>query len=223
MTAEYLQTLDDPRNRQFFPLEESTPHKVLWPVLRTGFKALAQLRVTGLENLPSEGPVVLASNHVTGFDVFALQFGLTRPLFYMAKAELFRLMVLDVTVRWLGGFPVYRGSGDAWALQHAQRLLENGQVVVMFPEGTRNKGRGLRRGKTGAARLALSVGCPIVPVAVDGTQRMFMRFPRRTVARISVGTPLWAQADDDAETLTTRTMYAIADLLPPGERGAYAQ
>lgn len=223
MTAEYLQTLDDPRNRQFFPLEESTPHKVLWPVLRTGFKTLAQLKVTGLENLPPEGPIVLASNHPTNFDAPALQFGLTRPLFYMAKAELFHLMAFDVPARWLGAFPVYRGKGDAWAMQHARRLLENGQVVVMFLEGTRNKGRGLQRGKSGAARLALSMGCPIVPVAVDGTQRMFMRFPRRTVVRLSVGAPLWPQAGDDAETLTTRTMYAIAGMLPAGERGVYAR
>ncbi|GAB4531933.1 MAG: lysophospholipid acyltransferase family protein [Anaerolineales bacterium] len=221
MTMEYIQTLEDPRDRQFFPLEETLPHRVAWPVLAAMFRGIARLEVQGAENLPARGPVLLAANHVTNFDVFALQFGLTRPLFYMAKAELFRLSLLDVTVRWLGGFPVFRGEGDQWALRHARRLLENGQVVVMFPEGTRNKGRGLRRGKTGAARLALAADCPIVPLAVDGTQRLFSRFPLPSPVRMSLGTPIYPAAGDDAEVLTGRVMRAIADMLPEAARGLY--
>ncbi len=221
MAMEYVQTLEDPRERQFFPLEETLPHRILWPVLAAMFRGIARLDVQGLENLPADGPVVLAANHMTNFDVFALQFGLPRPLFYMAKVELFRLSLLDVTVRWLGGFPVVRGGGDQWALRHARRLLENGQVVVMFPEGTRNKGQGLRRGKTGAARLALAAQCPVVPLALNGTQRMFNRFPGRTRITMRLGAPVYAQKGEDAEALTERVMQSIAANLPPDLRGVY--
>ncbi len=217
----YAQTLEDSRKRKFFPLAETLPHRVLWPILSGMFRTIARLEVEGVENLPAAGPVMLASNHVTNFDVFALQFGLPRPLFYMAKAELFRLLPLDVSVRWLGGFPVIRGGGDQWALRHARRLLEHGQVVVMFPEGTRNKGRGLRRGKTGAARLALSCECPVVPLALDGTQRMFAKAPMRTRILMRIGAPLYGRAGEDPEAFTERIMQAIAGNLPPALRGTY--
>jgi 1-acyl-sn-glycerol-3-phosphate acyltransferase len=169
------------------------------------------------------GPVVLAANHLTFFDVFFMQFALPRPIFYMAKAELHRNPLMDAVLRQLGSFPVERGARDEWALHHAQRVLEHGQVLGIFPEGTRGKGQGLRPAKTGAARLAMAVGCPIVPMAVMGTQRMFHRFPRRTRVSITLDQPLFPHHAETALALTDRLMFALAEMLPPEGRGVYAQ
>jgi 1-acyl-sn-glycerol-3-phosphate acyltransferase len=102
-------------------------------------------------------------------------------------------------------------------------VLEHGQVLGIFPEGTRGKGLGLRPAKTGAARLALAVGCPIVPMAVMGTQRIFHRFPKRALVSITLGAPLFPQHAESALALTDRLMFALADLLPPDQRGVYTQ
>ncbi|MFH1906892.1 MAG: lysophospholipid acyltransferase family protein [Chloroflexota bacterium] len=80
----------------------------------------------------------------------------------MGKAELFKNPLIDQFFRNLGGFPVYRGERDEWAIRHAGKLLRHGQVLGMFPEGTRSHGRGLKVAKTGAVRLVLSVNCPIL-------------------------------------------------------------
>jgi 1-acyl-sn-glycerol-3-phosphate acyltransferase len=123
----------------------------------------------------------------------------------------------------LGSFPVERGTHDEWAINHALKVLEHGQVLGIFPEGKRNKGLGLRPAKTGAARLALAANCPIVPLAVDGTQRLFHRFPRRTRVRATLGDPVYPQANETALALTDRMMFTLAGLLPPKQRGVYAQ
>jgi 1-acyl-sn-glycerol-3-phosphate acyltransferase len=141
----------------------------------------------------------------------------------MAKAELHRNPLLDTLLRPLGSFPVERGTGDEWAFQHAQRVLEHGQVLGIFPEGKRNKGLGLHPAKTGAARMALAAHCPILPLAVDGTQRMFHRFPRRTRVRVTLGAPLYPQPGETVLALTDRMMFSLAGMLPPKQRGVYAQ
>jgi 1-acyl-sn-glycerol-3-phosphate acyltransferase len=165
--------------------------------------------------------VVLASNHLTNIDVFPIQFALKRTIFFMGKEELFRNPALDWALRQLGGFPVYRGANDAWAIRHAERVLEHGLVLGIFPEGTRNKGQGLRPAKTGAARLALKLDCPIVPMAVHGTQYLFRNFPKRIPVKISIGEPIYAEHGETVLNLTDRMMFALADMLPPEARGAY--
>ena len=118
-----------------------------------------------------------------------MQMQIQRPLFFMAKAELHRNPIMDAALRSLGAFPVYRGERDEWAIRHAHKVLEHGQVLALFPEGTRSKGKGLRSGKTGAARMALQMNCPIVPLGVIGTHRMFKRFPRRSPIQMRHGRP----------------------------------
>ena len=171
--------------------------------------------------MPSTGGVILAANHLTNFDVFLLQFALNRPLFFMGKAELFQNPFQDWLLRQLGGFPVQRGERDTWALQHAEYLLNEGQVLGMFPEGTRSYGKGLGIAKTGTARLALSAQCPVVPVAIFGTQYMLKKFPQRTNIHISIGAPLFPEANESQNTLTKRIMLGIAEMLPIEARGAY--
>jgi 1-acyl-sn-glycerol-3-phosphate acyltransferase len=186
-------------------------------------KLFMKLEVVGLENLPLEGPVIVAANHVTNFDVFPMQIALPRPIFYMGKAELFKFPLLDALFRNLGAFPVYRGEKDAWALRHAARVLAHGQTLGMFPEGTRSKGRGLKVAKTGSARLAIEEGCPIVPTVVIGSDRFFRSFPRRNHVTIRLLPPLLPWAHDTPLSFTERLMFSLAAALPPDMRGVYSE
>jgi 1-acyl-sn-glycerol-3-phosphate acyltransferase len=145
---------------------------ISWPFVR----GLYRLRVRGLEHLP-EGGFVLAANHTSNFDPWPLGLPLLphRQLRFMAKSELFN-PVLAPLLRAAGAFKVRRGEGDMDAMRTAAELAREGEIVVMFPEGTRRK-KGLRkkheaRPHTGAARIALAAGVPLVPAAIIGTDRL---------------------------------------------------
>ncbi len=152
---------------------------VSWPFVR----GLYRLRVRGLEHLP-EGGFVLAANHTSNLDPWALGIPLLphRQLRFMAKSELFN-PVLAPFLRAGGAFKVRRGEGDMEAMRTAAELARQGEIVVMFPEGTRQK-KGLRkkhraRPHTGAARIALTAGVPLVPAAITGTDRLSRLGPLR--------------------------------------------
>jgi len=223
MSSETPQDTPDRRDQLKYYFDYTPLRRVLTPTLRLLFGLAATMRVSGVENLPVMGPVVLAANHQTNFDVFPMQFALPRPIFFMAKAELHRNPLLDAALRQLGAFPVERGARDEWALRHAQKVLEHAQVLGIFPEGTRSKGQGLRPAKTGAARLAIAIGCPIVPMAIVGTQHMFHGFPKRTPVEIALGEPIFPQHAETALALTDRLMFTLAEMLPPDQRGVYAE
>lgn len=213
----------DPRLHKRYYFEDTQLRRFTTVVLTAAFRSLAVIHSRGVEKLPLSGPVILAANHLTNFDVFPMQIVLPRLIFYMGKAELFENPLMDAYLRRLGAFPVQRGAKDEWALEHARKVLEHGLVLGMFPEGTRSQGRGLRPAKTGVARLSLATGAPIVPVAITGTHRMFRRFPRRTRVTVTLGDPIFPQAKDTALGLTDQVMFALAELLPPKLRGVYAQ
>jgi 1-acyl-sn-glycerol-3-phosphate acyltransferase len=223
MSAETQPLPDDPRQGKRYYMEDTLLRRALTALLRLIFRLFTVIKVSGVENLPQSGGVVLVANHLTEFDVFPMQFVLPRLIFFMGKAELFKNPLIDPVFRRLGGFPVYRGERDDWAVQHALRLLEHGQVLGMFPEGKRSRGRGLRTAKTGAARFAIQSGAPIVPMAVVGTDRVFRRFPRRTRVTIIVGAPIYPGKDDSPLELTDRAMFTLAQMLPRRLRGVYAE
>src|SRR6266480_4490818 len=167
---------------------------VSWPVVM----GLYRLRVRGLEHLP-EGGFVLAANHTSNFDPWALGVPLLprRQLRFMAKSELFN-PVLAPFLRAGGAFKVRRGEGDIEAMRTATELVREGEIVVMFPEGTRRR-KGLRkrhqaRAHTGAARIALLAGAPLVPAAIKGTDRLTRLGP----LRVAYGEPIPV---DDLERL----------------------
>lgn len=223
MTTQPVSSGDvDPRDRLDYPLRETWFHKLVVAILRPVFKLFMVIEVRGVEHLPAQGGVVLCANHTNNFDIFPLQLALPRMLFYMGKAELFKNAFIHYAFRNLGAFPVHRGARDEWALRHARRILDAGQVLAMFPEGTRSRGRGLQVAKTGAARLSIESGCPIVPVAIVGIEGMFRRFPRRARVRIEVCEPIWPQTDDTPLDLTERLMFTLAAHLPEAMRGVYA-
>lgn len=215
--------LADPREKKRYYFDYTTFRRVLTPTIQLLFKTIAVIHSSGTEHLPKRGAVILAGNHLTNFDVFPMQFSIERPIFFMAKSELHQNLIMDPILRHLGAFPVQRGQRDEWAMQHAQRVLEHGSVLGMFPEGTRSKGKGLRPAKTGAARLALAVNCPLIPVALTGTHQMFTNFPRRSHIHITFGSPIFPHHNENSLALTDRLMFALAAMLPPELRGAYAE
>jgi len=213
----------DPRDRKRFAFHATLFRKFLVGMLRVLFRFVMKMDVKGLENFPLDGPVVIACNHITNFDVFPMQFSLPRPVFYMAKAELFKFWIMDIALRDLGAFPVYRGEKDQWAMKHARKVLENGQTLGMFPEGTRNKGRGLGVAKTGTARMAIDFSCPIVPMVLTGTDQFFKNFPRRATVTVKLLSPLLPKSGETPLSLTDRLMFSMAAALPEDLRGVYAE
>lgn len=214
---------NDPRERKSFAFQATFFRKFLVAILRQAFRLIMKMEVEGLENLPLEGSLVIACNHVTNFDVFPMQFSLPRPIFFMAKAELFKFPLMDVALRNLGAFPVYRGEKDAWAMSHARKVLEQGQTLGMFPEGTRNKGKGLGVAKTGTARMAIDTSSPIVPMVVTGTDRFFKVFPHRANVTVKLLPPLLPAPGETPLALTDRLMFSMAAVLPEELRGVYAE
>jgi len=212
----------EPRMNINYPLEETRFHRLIVSSLRTVFKVFMTLEINGEDSIPVTGAVILAANHVTNLDIFPLQFALNRPIFFMGKAELFQNPFLHYAFRSLGAFPVYRGERDEWAIMHSKKLLHADQVLGIFPEGTRSRGRGLRVAKTGAARIAIELGCPIVPVGIDGSHTFFKQFPRRNPVRINIGEPLWPESGELPIGLTDRVMFELARNLPVELRGVYA-
>jgi len=213
----------DPRDKKKFYFADMPQRRALVGFARALFSLVMKMDVKGLEHFPVEGAAIIAANHVTTFDVFPMQFALPRVIFFMGKAELFRNPIMDVLLRNLSGFPVNRGEKDQWAMRHAAKVLKHGQTLGMFPEGTRSNGRGLAVAKTGAARLAIEAGCPILPMAVLGSDQFFKSFPRRTLVQITLLPPLMPKPDENPLALTDRLMFTLAEALPEDMRGVYAE
>lgn len=213
---------DSRENKKYF-ITDTTQRRALIALARALFAPIMKMDVQGVGNVPHEGAAILVANHVTNFDVFPMQFALPRVIFFMGKAELFRNPIMDVLIRNLSGFPVNRGEKDQWAMDHALKILRHGQMLGMFPEGTRSKGRGLSVAKTGTARLAIESGCPIVPMTIIGTDRFFRRFPRQAPVLVSILPPLTPEHGENPLALTDRLMFTLARALPEAMRGVYAE
>jgi 1-acyl-sn-glycerol-3-phosphate acyltransferase len=146
--------------------------------------SIFRLRVDGLEKLPAEGGIVLAPMHRSYLDTLAVGVSLRKRRFRaMAKYELFFVPLVGRAIAMGGGFPVRRGVQDMEAYATAVRMLGEGKILLVFPEGTRNR-HGKARPQLGAARLALDAAAALVPVAIAGTDRIRLlppRFPKVTV------------------------------------------
>ena len=182
-------------------------------------KLLFRQKSSGVENVPAEGGCVLASNHLSNFDPWAIGIPLypRRFLRFMGKSELF-WWPLGPIIESGGAFKVHRGQADLEAMETAEQLCRDGHVVVMFPEGTRRK-KGLvkkyqPRAHTGAARIALGAGAPLIPAAIKGTDNLLGLGPIRVAYGPPV--PLDDLRPDDprdaAQEATDRLMAEIARL-----------
>ncbi len=157
---------------------------VVKPLMRVWFR----IRVEGGDNVPTDGPVILASNHRSNMDPVLLASALRRPVAFMAKAELF-VGPLGWIMRWIGQFPVKRGGIDREALRRTDAVLARGSMLGLFPEGTRGDGR-FSAVHPGLAYIVVRQRCPVLPVAIFGTERVRRRFgwlPFASPVRIVIG------------------------------------
>ncbi len=146
---------------------------VYWPlrwILKAGILVYFRLRRLGTEHIP-DGGVILASNHRSFLDPFAIGCCLGRPIYFVAKEELFKNPLLGWILNCLGAFPIKRGASDEESMDTALALLERGHAVVIFPEGTRIRAGSLGSPRRGVGRLALQSGKPVVPIAVTNSER----------------------------------------------------
>jgi 1-acyl-sn-glycerol-3-phosphate acyltransferase len=157
---------------------------VVKPLMRSWFR----IRLVGEEHIPEVGPVILASNHRSNMDPVLLASAVRRPVAFMAKAELF-VGPLGWILRWIGQFPVRRGGIDREALRRVDAILARGSMLGLFPEGTRGEG-GFAAVHPGLAYIVVRQRCPVLPVAILGTERVRRRFgwlPFASPVRIVIG------------------------------------
>jgi 1-acyl-sn-glycerol-3-phosphate acyltransferase len=181
--------------------------------VQTAMHVYFRLRRVGREHVPTHGPVIFASNHRSFLDPFVIGTLSRRPVYYMAKKELFDRRWQGWLLNRLGAFPVDRGASDADAMATAREILERGDCVVIFPEGTRVRPGPLGEPRRGVGRLALETGAPVVPVAVIGTEavrRGWRIRPHRITVRC--GRPLTYPR---VEQPTPRLARAVTDRIWP--------
>ena len=209
------------------------PYHLIRPFIRPETFPYARFDIAGVENVPERGPVLLAANHRSYFDVAALAVvaaRLGRPVRFLGKKELFDAPVLGWVARAIGGIPVDRGTGSARALRAAEAALRAGEVVIVLPQGTIPRGDAFfdptLQGRTGTARLAAATRAPVIPMGLWGTEMVWprsarvphlaeVRHPARVRVRVGRPVPLGLE---DAALDTMTLMSAISALLPTEAR-----
>lgn len=199
-------------------------------VLRFVMFILLDLEVEGLENLPEEGPLITVQNHMIFVDTVIGAAFIKRQVVGMSKVENYRYAPLAILFRLYGTLPVRRGEVDRTALRTALRVLEEGKVLMVAPEGTRSKTNTLQKGKDGLSYVAVKAGAPIVPIAIWGQEKFWdqLRRLRRTKVKMVMGKPFIFEPGEGKLTreqlsqMTHEMMYRLAALLPPEYRGYYS-
>jgi len=193
-------------------------------VVRRVVPMLGGVDIVGAEKIPTEGPVILAPSHRSSWDPPYLTLLTERQQFYMSKESLFKVPIFGPFIAKLGAFPVRRGEADRAALRKAMDYLKSGRIVTIFPEGTRSIDGTLKDAEKGFALIARQTGAVIVPVAVEGTQKLApkgAKWLRRTRVQLTVGEPITAAeilaahsgSDKDALSIIgEEIMHRIADL-----------
>jgi putative phosphoserine phosphatase/1-acylglycerol-3-phosphate O-acyltransferase len=209
------------------------PYHLLRPFVRKLSFPYARFDIAGVEHVPTRGPVLLASNHRSYFDVAALALvarEIGRPVRFLGKKEIFDAPVVGMIARAIGGIAVDRGSGSGQSMRAAEAALKAGEVVVVLPQGTIPRGYDffdpVLHGKTGTARLAAATGATVVPVGIWGTENVWprsARLPDFTLVRnpptvtVRVGTPVGLSLTN-AKADTVTIMEAITAQLPTEAR-----
>jgi putative phosphoserine phosphatase/1-acylglycerol-3-phosphate O-acyltransferase len=212
------------------------PYHLLRPFVRKLSFPYARFDIVGVEHVPTRGPVLLASNHRSYFDVAALALlarEIGRPVRFLGKKEIFDAPVVGMIARAIGGIAVDRGSGSGHPMRAAEAALKAGEVVIVLPQGTIPRGYDffdpVLHGKTGTARLAAATGATVVPVGLWGTENVWprsARLPDFTLVRnpptvtVRVGTPVGLSLTN-AKADTATIMEAITTQLPEVARVRY--
>ncbi len=182
-------------------------------VLEPFFRIYFRMNKIGTEHIPASGPAIIAANHRSFLDPFVIGTMGRRPMYYVAKQELFRHPWQAWILNSLGAFPVNRGAGDRETIETAKAILARGDIVLIFPEGTRTRPGALGKPHRGVGRLALETGAPVVPIAVIGTEAVRRGWRIRPhKVRIRAGRPLrFPQVDEPSPQLAT----AVTDRIWP--------
>jgi 1-acyl-sn-glycerol-3-phosphate acyltransferase len=200
-------------------LERGASRVLYWivrAVLQPAFHVYFRLSRYGIAHVPKQGPVIFASNHRSFLDALVLGTLVRRPVYYVAKKEHFLHPVRGRVMSMLGAFPVDRGAGDTRAMDTARAILERGDCVCIFPEGTRTRPGPLGSAHRGVGRLALQTGAPVVPGgrARHGGRPPRLADPARTASRLRCGAPADASRVD-GEPHASRETAAVTDRIWP--------
>lgn len=184
-------------------------------LLRVIFALMYRLEAVGKENIPDEGGVLLCSNHISILDPMTVGIKFRRKVKFMAKAELFKVPVLGWLITQLGAFPVKRGGVSKESFKTSLKILRGGEIMGIFPEGTRNSDSGAA--KKGAASFALRSGAAVVPAAIIGDYKFLRKM------KVIYGKPLDLSEFADMESaeavdaVTDKIMSRIHEMQKTGK------
>ena len=186
-----------------FLLYHSLKWSIVAPMVHTYFRGL----IHGMENIPSEDPLVIVSNHASNYDPPIISNCVRRPVAYMAKEELFHIPVFKKAIELCGAYRVNRGSPDRQAIRSALKFLDNGWAVGLFLEGTRTPTGRIINPKRGAALIAAKAKVPILPVCLWGTQEIEKNgfIPRPVAVTVRIGKLIDAPTSTDKDELEAIT------------------
>ena len=214
---------------RWFPLPETPQeHLYLWRLLYPLFRGFAlfwaPMRTIDLGNVPPRGPYILVANHISWLDPEWIAWAVKKPVRYMTKKEIFEWFFVGGLVRFIGCFPVNRGTSDRRAFVTALKVLQAGQVLGFFPEGHRSESGAMITAHPGIAGIALRSGAPIVPVGVTGSRGAFGKFWKRSVT-LRFGKPFYAKdlGETEPQAVADAMMRKVAELLPESMHGVYAR
>jgi 1-acyl-sn-glycerol-3-phosphate acyltransferase len=188
-------------------------YKIFRGILAFLLKYLFRLEVEGLENFPKHGNAILAPNHRSLIDHFVVASLTKRQVWFMGKAELFKNKNAARFLNALGAFPVKRGKPDRASLQRCLELLADGNLVGIYPEGTRRPDSRFEEVEEGFAYIAVRSGAPIVPIGLSGTEAVFpkgRKLPRVVKIRVVVGKPFRLVAQTSGVLPRTKLKEATA-------------
>jgi 1-acyl-sn-glycerol-3-phosphate acyltransferase len=201
--------------------------------LRLFYNIMTRTHAQGIPNMPTSGGVVLACNHLSMLDPWLLGALIPRQMHFMAKEELFKFGPLGWYLRKAGSFPIRRGESDRTAIRHAESLLRDGKVVMIFPEGHRSDSAGAQAARAGAVLLAARTNSPILPVGIAGTEKLRLKrvdgtshlaLLSRPDVYVSVGAPIVVDSGGGGgarKAAAELVMRKIVALLPPSYHGIY--
>lgn len=202
-------------------------------------RILFGLRIKGQENIPAEGGFLLVGNHLHNLDPVFMLTSSTRPVYYMAKQELFEIFGIRQLIKWVGAFPVNRGKMDRSAIKQGQHVLASGVGLGIYPEGTRSLSRKIVKVLPGAGLFATGGEYLIVPCAITGSERLPFnggkskgtppqRDPGHKGVLVRFGEPFRLPDEIDckrvnAKAATDYMMQKVAEMLPEEYRGIYGE
>jgi 1-acyl-sn-glycerol-3-phosphate acyltransferase len=203
-------------------------YKILRSALWVFTHVICRYRVSGLDHIPSQGPLLIVANHLSWYDPILVGVVLPRRAWFFTKVELFRWPILGLGCRLTGQIPVHRGQSDRAALEKGLSYLQEGKVLVVFPEGSVARQGQMIAARMGAAMLAIRSGVPVLPIAHTGTRRV-LRSPRFWFPRvdIKIGKPYTLTLPEGVsrkaglQLVMENMMTRIASMLPEENRGVW--